>query len=246
MPIHFEISESSLVKDYRAEGRKTEGELISYAKNNRDKIIGASLRISQEHIKDGCPEYQTGVSRFDVWRQYVLNTVYHTCDKLGMDYLLNQSTIKAKIEADPESQNRATLWKAILDVIGVDEEDANKSYPFFCGIDENHGIFELASHFDKVGMKQSIGHDLLGEYLSGNTERSRMTQLGIYFRDVAMGKIHYGWKLVKHGTIRVGRAPRTSYQLILVNTDKFYTPGTEQWRRPTDPTEDNPLDEVPF
>lgn len=233
LPIHLDINESSLVRDYKAEGRKVEHEIISYAKNNREKIIGASIRIAREYINDNMPDHPTGASRFDTWRRCVLGAVYHVCQILQKDYLLNGFVIKAKADADPESQDRATLWKAILDVIGLDDKNPNQSKPFFCGLDDDHGIFDLASYLDRTGRKVSVGHDILGEYIDGNTERSRMTQLGRYFRDKAINKVHYGWRLEKaSGKVRVNRVPRTSYILKLVSKDKFYEPGTEAWVRP--------------
>ena len=233
LPIHLDITESSLTKDYAAEGRKTESEIINYANKNRDKIIGASLRISKEYIDALCPVYVVGASRFDTWKKYVLGSVYHSCDLLGVDYLLANNVIKAKVEADPESQDRARLFKAILDIIGLDDKDPNKSKPFYGGTDDIHGIFDIASYYDRVGKKEPVGHDLLGEFISGYTERARMTQVGVYLRDVAMNKIHYGWRLVKCNTpIKVNRATRPAYQLILANEKDFYSPGLECWERP--------------
>ena len=249
LPIHLNINESSLVKDYAAEGRKTEHEIKSYAENNRDKIIGASLRISKEFINDMMPNYATGASRFDTWRKYVLGSVYHTCEVLEMPYLLSNATIKAKIDADPESQIRATLWKAILDIIGLSSEDGNVSNPFFTGVDDVYGIFDIASHFDRIGSKPPLGHDILSEYIAGHTERSRQTQLGVYFRDTAVGKIHHGWRLVKSNKpVRVNRALKNAYQLVLVNENDFYCPGSEMWSRAGDTSieEDNIIDDIPL
>ena len=238
MPINLDINESSLVRDYKAEGRKTETEIVDYANKNREKIIGASLRISREYINDHMPEHPTGASRFDAWRRCVLGSVYHACDTLNMDYLLDGFVIKAKKDADPESQDRATLFKAILDIIGVDPKDPNKSNPFITGADEQHGIFDLASYFDRVGRYPPIGHDILGEYLDGRTDRARATQLGMYFRDKAINKVHYGWKLVKaERQLRVKRVPKTTYRLVLVNEKEFYSPGKEEWVRPTQDTD---------
>ena len=170
------------------------------------------------------------------------------CDKLGKDYLLANNVIRAKIEADPESQDRARLFKAILDIIGLDDQDPNKSKPFYGGTDETHGIFDIASYHDKVGKKESVGHNLLGEYIEGHTERARQTQVGVYLRDVAMNKIHYGWRLVKSKhNIKVNRAQRVSYQLVLVNEGDFYSPGTEGWQRPevkTNLSESVPEEEI--
>ena len=233
LPINFDMNQSSLVRDYAAEGRKTESEITSYVEDNRDRIIGASIRISKEYINDMFPKYPTGASRFDKWRQYVLGSVYHLCESLGVDYLLDGVTIKSKIDVDTESQSRATLWKAILDIVGVDPNNSEESRPFFTGLDEACGIFDLASHLDRVGRNKPIGHDILGEYISGHTERARMTKLGIYIRDKAVGKIHYGWRMVKANPIRVNRAPKTAYKLVLVNKSNFYAPGTENWNRPT-------------
>ena len=195
--------------------------------------MGASIRLSKEYIRDGLPEYNCGVSRFETWGKYILPTVYHLCEKLGMDYLIHSNTIRAKREADPESQDRANLFKCILDIIGLSEEDPNESNPFFSGNDEQYGIFDLASYCDRVGRQKPIGHNILGEYINGKDDHARLTQLGKYLRDIAVGKIHYGWKLVKASKpIRVNRAPKTAYKLVLVNTKKFYSPGTEEWERP--------------
>ena len=247
LPIYFEINESSLVKDYAAEGRKTQNEIISYAKLNRDKIIGASLRISKEFINDMCPNYPTGVSRYDTWRKYVLGSVYHMCETLEMSYLLDGVTIKAKIDADPESQTRATMFKAILDIIGLDDADPKKSKPFITGLDKDCGVFDIVSYTDpssKRLVKDSVGHDIMGEFITGTSERSRLTQVGIYFRDIAVDKIHYGWRLVKGRRIRVKGALKTSYNLVLVNTKDFYEPGSDGWERPVHTTQqqDEPSD----
>ena len=230
--VNFDITESSLTKDYAADGRKTASEIVEYANKNRDKIIGASLRISKEYVRDGLPKYNCGVSRFETWGKYILNTVYHLCEKLSKEYLVHSNTIQAKRDADPESQDRANLFKCILDVIGLNENDPNESNPFFCGIDERYGIFDLASYRDRA--YGNLGHNILGEYINGVDEHSRLTQLGKYLRDVAVGKIHYGWKLVKNArTVRVNRSPKTAYKLVLVNASKFYVAGTEEWHRPS-------------
>lgn len=235
LPIHLDINESSLVRNYKAEGRKTETEILNYAKKNRDKIIGASLRISQEYIDKGMPEQPTGESRFEKWKRCVLGSVYYSLDCLNIDYLLNGFIIDAKRAADPESQARGNLFKAILDVIGLDEDDNNKSKPFTSANHEEYGVFDLASHYDKVGKKEALGHDILGEYIDGRTERSRMTQVGVYFRDKAIDKIHYGWRLIKEDKqLKVNRAYKPTYRLVLVAKEntKFYVPGTENWERP--------------
>ena len=246
LPIHFDITESSLTKDYAAEGRKTEAQIIDYAKNNRDKIIGASLRISKEFIRDTCPTYPLGGSRIPIWQKYVLGSIYHMCDKLGQDYLLANNVIKAKIEADPESQDRARLFKAILDIIGVDDQDPYKSKPFYGGTCEFQGIFDIASYHDRVGRKEPIGHNLLGEYISGNTERARQTQVGVYLRDRALNKIHYGWRLVKTKySIKVNRAQRPGYRLVRVNENDYYVPGTEAWERPVATSTTQVSDDIP-
>ena len=235
LPIHLDITESSLVRDYKAEGRKTQPEIESYAKNNRDKIIGASLKISQDYIDKGMPDKDTGGSRFESWRRCVLNSVYYALEVLGKDYLLNGFVIDAKRAADPESQSRGNLFKAILDVIGVDKDDPNKSNPFTTTNCEVSGIFDLASHFDRIGTKPAIGHDILSEYIDGTTERSRMTQLAIYFRDKSLDKIHYGWRLVKEpNQLKVKRALKPTYRLVMVakGDSKFYVPGTDGYERP--------------
>ena len=155
------------------------------------------------------------------------------CAKLNKDYLLSDNVIRAKIEADPESQERARMFKAILDIIGLDDQDPNISKPFYGGTCETHGIFDIASYYDRVGKKEPVGHDLLGEYIVGNTERARQTQVGVYLRDRAMNKIHYGWRLVKSkNNIKVNRSNRPGYQLVLVNEKDHYVPGTEKWERP--------------
>ena len=236
LQVNLDINESSLVRDYAAEGRKTASEITDYADDNREKIIGASLRLSKEYIRDGLPKYDCGISRFDAWGRYVMNTVFHVCKKLNIDYLIHSNSINIKRDADPESQDRANLFKAILDVIGLDDSNPNESNPFFTGLDDAHGIFDLASYCDRVGRNKPIGHNILGEYIKGNDEHSRLTQLGKYLRDVAVGKIHYGWKLVKNNkSIRINRAPKAAYKLVLVSSNHFYAAGTEQWQRPTDP-----------
>ena len=245
LPIRLDINQSSLTRDYKKEGRKTEPEIMSYADNNRDKIIGASLRISQEYIDKGMPELDTGASRFEKWRRCVLGSAKYAMSTMGMKYMLSNVVILAKQEADPESLARATLWKAILDIIGVEDNDSRTSKPFVSSYDSIHGIFDIASHFDKVGSDPSIGHDLLGEHINGSTERSRMTQVGVYFRDVAIDKIHYGWRLIKaENKLRIKRALRTTYRLVQVD-DGAYVPGTENWERPYTSSVDA-LDDVPL
>ena len=251
LQVNLDINESSLIRDYAAEGRKTASEITDYADDNREEIIGASLRLSKEYIRDGFPKYDCGVSRFDSWGKNVLSTVFHVCEKLKMDYLIHSNAINIKRDADPESQDRANLFKAILDIIGLDSINPNESNPFFAGLDDAHGIFDLASYQDRVGRNKPIGHNILGEYIKGNDEHSRLTQLGKYLRDIALGKIHYGWKLVKDAkSIRINRAPKTAYKLVLVSSGNLYTAGTEQWNRPTDPDapeeESTESDDIPL
>ncbi len=254
LQVNLDINESSLVRDYAAEGRKTGSEITDYAQDNREKIIGASLRLSKEYIRDGLPKYDCGISRFDAWGRYIMNAVFHVCDKLKMDYLIHSNSINIKRDADPESQDRANLFKAILDIIGLDDENPNESNPFFAGLHDTHGIFDLASYQDRVGRNKAIGHNILGEYIKGNDEHSRLTQLGKYLRDTALGKIHYGWKLAKDTKpIRINRAPKTAYKLVLVNSGNFYTVGSEQWNRPTheddipeESTEITETDDIPL
>ena len=249
LPIHLDINQSSLVRDYKAEGRKTAVEILNYARKNRDKIMGASLRISQEYIDKGMPDLKTGVSRFEKWRRCVLGATRYAFDTLKIDYLLNGVVVNAKRESDPEGQARATLFKAILDVIGVEDNDTTKSKPFVSANHEDYGVFDLASHFDKLGRKTAEGHNLLGEFIDSPSERGRMTQVGKYFRDVAMDKIHYGWRLVlEPQQLRVNRAPKPTYRLILVSEDSHYVPGTENWQRPgvEDDQQENPLDHIPL
>ena len=235
LQVNLDINESSLVRDYAAEGRKTASEITDYADDNREKIIGASLRLSKEYIRDGFPKYDCGVSRFDSWGKNVLSTVFHVCEKLKMDYLIHSNAINIKRDADPESQDRANLFKAILDIIGLNDNNPNESKPFFAGLDDTHGIFDLASYQDRVGRNKPIGHNILGEYIKGNDEHSRLTQLGKYLRDIAIGKIHYGWKLAKDTkNLRINRSPKTAYKLVLVSSGKFYGAGSEQWNRPSD------------
>jgi len=245
LPIHLQLNESSLIKDYKAEGRKTADEIMKYVDINREKIIGAALRMCIEFINDLMPDHPTGISRFDAWRKYVLGTTYHMIKIKKETYLLNQAIIKSKIDADPESQNRATLFKAILDVIGTEENDETKSKPFITSKHQDCGIFDLASHTDKKQERgttiRELGHDILAEHINTNasTERSRQTRLGIYIRDKAIDKIHFGWKLIKDGTIHVDRRPKQAYRLILVNHKNYYLPGTENWKRDSIEIENN-------
>lgn len=236
LPIHLDINESSLVKDYKSEGRKTESELLDYVDKNREKLVGASLRISKEYINDLMPDHPIGASRFPVWNKCVIGSAYHCLDSLNIDYLLDNFVVKAKKDADPESQNRANLFKAILDIIGVEDDDTSQSKLFTAGGDQDVGVFDLASHYDKTHRSPAKGHDLLGEHINATTERGRMVQVGKYFRDVAVGKVHYGWRLVKSELpLRIRRVPKTAYRLVLVGEPKkSYVPGTENWGRPTD------------
>ena len=228
--IDYNVTQRDEVRDY-SEGERGH-EIEQYCIDNRSEVISASLAISKRYIQDGCPTYKdvTGWSRFPMFSEYVLGTVAHlkgiVDDSRLSEIYFKQKFEESKIQADDEFVSWSRAVKAIIDVVGIDEEDDTQTNLFI-----SETIFRLLSYedsfYDRNSHYPECGYNIMGEYINGYRTQDRSKAVGLLLRKYK-GKVACGWQLQQTNMKLKDRwrGYKSAFRLVIVD-DKHYMPGDE-------------------